>query len=104
MSVNFFVHGNIRLPAKLEKAIRCLVVTPNMHRVHHSAIAAETNSNYSIVFPYWNYLGRSFTPVNSVDHQHMAIGLDDCRGPRYLNILWLLALPFLGAKDRRIKP
>ncbi len=99
--VNFFVHTNVKLPKSLEKFLRLFFVTPDMHRIHHSAYEPHTNSNYSIVFPYWDYLGRSYTPVDAVDQENMPIGLLDCQGEKHRNIFWLLALPFIPEKKEQ---
>lgn len=95
VAIGFFVHTNIKLPAPLEKTIRFLIVTPNMHRIHHSITESQTNSNYSIVFPYWDYLGKTYTRVESVDQKNMIVGLEDCQGKKCHNFFWLIALPFL---------
>lgn len=103
ITINFFVHTNIKLPAAVEKTLRLLCVTPDMHRIHHSAHEPHTNSNYSIIFPYWDYLVRTYTPVASVNQATMTVGLLDCQGKKHLNIFWLLLLPFLPNKRQPSK-
>jgi len=98
--VNFFSHANIRLPGMPERIIRLIIVTPDMHRIHHAAERIHTDSNYSIVFPWWDYLGRTYTPVGSVDQKEMTVGLDDCQGKKHLNFFWLLAMPFIPARRK----
>ncbi len=97
--INYFVHTNIKLPVRAEKIMRSMFVTPNMHRIHHSAYEFHTNSNYSIIFPYWDYLWNTYTPVDAVDQKNMAVGLLDCQDKKHLNIFWLLVLPFIPKKQ-----
>lgn len=101
--VNFFAHGNIPLLPKVEKFIRVFCVTPDMHRIHHSAHMPRTNSNYGIIFPYWDYLGQSFTPSGSVDQKSMPLGLGECQGKKYTHLIWLLSLPFRGRDKQSVE-
>src|SRR5262249_57485704 len=55
-ATSLFNHGNVRLPARLDSILRWLVVTPDMHRIHHSILAEETNSNFGFNFPWWDRL------------------------------------------------
>lgn len=103
ITISFFVHTNIKLPAAVEKTLRLGVVTPDMHRIHHSTYEPYTNSNYGIIFPYWDYLARTYTPVASVNQATMTVGLLDCPGKKHLNVFWLLILPFLPKKRQRTK-
>lgn len=94
-----FNHGNVRLPVPVDAALRWLVVTPDMHRVHHSAIPLETNSNYGFNLPWWDYLCRTYRAQPSAGHLAMTIGLDRFRTPRDLRIDRMLLQPF--AADAR---
>jgi sterol desaturase/sphingolipid hydroxylase (fatty acid hydroxylase superfamily) len=91
-----FNHGNIRLPLKLDRALRFLVVTPDMHRVHHSVIIRETNSNYGFNLPWWDRLLGTYRNQPTEGHEGMTIGLSQFREPRRLTFPWLLVLPFIG--------
>lgn len=91
-----FNHGNIRLPLKLDRALRFLVVTPDMHRVHHSVIIRETNSNYGFNLPWWDRLFGTYRNQPTEGHEGMTIGLSQFREPGRLTFPWLLILPFIG--------
>ncbi len=94
--VSFLNHGNVRLPTGAERALRLLVVTPDMHRIHHSAEHAETNSNYSAVMPWWDRLFGTFTAQPRLGHEAIEFGVREAGGARAAAepSLWtLLALP-----------
>ena len=93
-----FNHGNIKLPPTLDRFIRVLLVTPDMHRVHHSVIVRETNSNYGFNFSVWDRLFGTYVAQPSKGHQDMVIGLSQFRDHRRLTLPWLLILPFVGEK------
>ena len=93
---SLFNHGNVRLPAALDRVLRWLVVTPDMHRVHHSAAAPETNSNFGFNFPWWDRLFGTYRAQPRLGHEAMTIGLDQFRDPARLALPRLLALPFVG--------
>lgn len=91
-----FNHGNIRLPLGIDKVLRLLVVTPDMHRVHHSVTIRETNSNFGFSFPWWDRLYGTYRPQPVAGHEGMTIGLAQFRDAKKLTLPWLLALPFIG--------
>ena len=91
-----FNHSNIRLPLRVDGILRLLIVTPDMHRVHHSVIIRETNSNYGFNFPWWDRLFGTYMDQPARGHEGMAIGLAQFRDPRQLNLFRLLALPLVG--------
>lgn len=91
-----FNHGNIRLPERADRLIRLLFVTPDMHRVHHSAIKRETNSNYGFNLSVWDRLFGTYRAQPQAGHDAMTIGLEQFRDPQRLTLPWLLALPFIG--------
>jgi sterol desaturase/sphingolipid hydroxylase (fatty acid hydroxylase superfamily) len=91
-----FNHGNIRLPLKLDRILRFLVVTPDMHRVHHSVIISETSSNYGFNLPWWDRLLGTYRNQPTEGHEGMTIGLSQFRDPGRLSFPWLLILPFIG--------
>ncbi|EGV16020.1 sterol desaturase family protein [Thiocapsa marina] len=84
-------HGNIRLPETWDRRLRILVVPPSMHRVHHSEIPVETNSNYGTIFSFWDRLLGSFRLRDDLDRIRFGIGYFD--GPRWQTPLQLLMLP-----------
>lgn len=91
-----FNHGNIKLPLKIDKVLRLLVVTPDMHRVHHSVTIRETNSNFGFNFPWWDRLMGTYRDQPAAGHEGMTIGLAQFRNPRRNVLHWMLALPFFG--------
>ena len=99
--VAMFNHSNIRLPLPLDALARLLIVTPDMHRVHHSAIPEETDSNYGFNFPFWDRLFGTYIPQPREGHSDMTIGLNEWQDERPLRLGWLLSVPFLGNSSRR---
>ncbi len=91
-----FNHGNVRLPARLERALRMLVVTPDMHRVHHSAAAPETNSNFGFNLSVWDRLFGTYRARPAAGHADMTIGLERFRAPRDQRLDRMLLQPFHG--------
>jgi len=91
-----FNHGNIRININADRLLRLLVVTPDMHRVHHSAKPDETNSNYGFNFPWWDRLLGTYKAQPEDNHLKMTIGLNQFRESRYLRFHWLLIQPFVG--------
>jgi len=91
-----FNHGNIRLPKVLDTALRYLVVTPDMHRVHHSVLKHETNSNYGFNISLWDRIFGSYHAQPDAGHQHMNIGLQQFQQQPTYGLLWMLKLPFVS--------
>lgn len=89
-----FNHANARLPDRLDRILRLVLVTPDMHRVHHSSWQPETDSNYGFNLPVWDRLFRTYRDQPRAGHEAMTIGLDDFRGPVTASLPWTLALPF----------
>jgi sterol desaturase/sphingolipid hydroxylase (fatty acid hydroxylase superfamily) len=93
-ATSLFNHGNVCLPAPFERVLRLFVVTPEMHRVHHSVIIRETNSNFGFNFPWWDRLLGTYRDQPAAGHEGMTIGLSHFRNPGELTLLHLLVLPF----------
>ena len=91
-----FNHGNIRLPPKIDRVLRFLVVTPDMHRVHHSELPREANTNFGFSLPWWDRLFGTYRDQPTEGHEGMIIGLRQFREPGRLTFPWLLILPFIG--------
>jgi sterol desaturase/sphingolipid hydroxylase (fatty acid hydroxylase superfamily) len=87
-----FHHSNLRLPLAWERRLNRIFVTPRMHGVHHSVVGLETNSNYSVIFSWWDRLNRSLTL--NVGQNHIVIGVPGYLLPKDNRILPMLALPF----------
>ena len=96
--MSMFNHANARLPLGLDRVLRLFVVTPDMHRVHHSSIPSETDSNYGFNFPFWDRVFGTYNDQPRLGHDGMEIGLREFRDGSSANLLWSLALPFRGPK------
>jgi sterol desaturase/sphingolipid hydroxylase (fatty acid hydroxylase superfamily) len=95
-ATSLFNHGNVRLPQPLDRVLRFFVVTPEMHRVHHSVIIRETTSNFGFNLPWWDRLLGTYRAQPAAGHEGMTIGLSHFRDPRQLTLFRLLVLPFKG--------
>jgi sterol desaturase/sphingolipid hydroxylase (fatty acid hydroxylase superfamily) len=92
-----FNHGNVRLPLGIDRVLRWLVVTPDMHRVHHSVEDDEANSNFGFNLPWWDRLFGTYRDQPRAGHEAMTIGIHKYREPK--QVAWLpgmLLLPFKG--------
>lgn len=94
-----FNHGNIRLPVKLDSVLRWLLVTPDMHRVHHSVIPSETNSNFGFALPWWDRLFGTYQDQPVEGHSGMTIGLEIFRDSKDLRLDQMLLQPFRGKSN-----
>ena len=90
-----FNHGNIYIPKKIDQILRCFVVTPDMHRVHHSIVPSETNTNFGFNFPWWDSLFGTYCAQPEKGHKGMVIGLNQFRDPKELHFHKMLIQPFL---------
>jgi sterol desaturase/sphingolipid hydroxylase (fatty acid hydroxylase superfamily) len=94
-----FNHGNIRMPLGLDKVLRLLIVTPDMHRVHHSVQDDETNSNFGFNLSIWDRIFGTYKAQPDLGHEKMIIGLDRFREPRDNTLPRMLVQPFIGNAD-----
>jgi sterol desaturase/sphingolipid hydroxylase (fatty acid hydroxylase superfamily) len=99
--VAMFNHGNIKIPLKVDRLLRIFVVTPDMHRVHHSVIIKESNSNFGFNLPWWDRLFGTYKAQPSKGHIEMTIGLAQFRNIKRLMFQHLLLLPFTGDTGRQ---
>jgi sterol desaturase/sphingolipid hydroxylase (fatty acid hydroxylase superfamily) len=95
-----FNHGNLRLPLWLDRWVRLLVVTPDMHRVHHSVVVRETNSNFGFNLSVWDRMFGTYRDQPEAGHDGMAIGVETIRDPAEQRLDRMLTQPFRGS-DRR---
>jgi sterol desaturase/sphingolipid hydroxylase (fatty acid hydroxylase superfamily) len=93
-----FNHSNVRLPLGLDRWLRLVVVTPDMHRVHHSIVPEETDSNYGFNLPWWDRLFRTYRDQPRAGHDGMTIGLAIFRDPREEYLHKMLLQPFKPGK------
>ena len=91
-----FNHGNIKISTKVDKWLRWFVVTPDMHRVHHSVIIRETNSNFGFNLSVWDRVFGTYWSQPYKGHTAMVIGLSQFRDEKKLTLPWLLILPLIG--------
>jgi sterol desaturase/sphingolipid hydroxylase (fatty acid hydroxylase superfamily) len=94
-----FNHGNLAIPESIDRLVRRLLVTPDMHRIHHSAIVHESNSNFSNLFPWWDHLFSTYRYEPQLGHESMTLGLEEVRTTKDVTLWRLLAMPFLSAKS-----
>lgn len=93
-ATSMFNHGNVRLPISIDRILRLFVVTPEMHRVHHSVLIKEFNSNFGFNLPWWDRLLGTYRAQPEAGHEGMTIGLAQHRDPNSLTLSHLLILPF----------
>lgn len=89
-----FNHANVRLPRRLDALLRLLIVTPDMHRVHHSWLRHETDSNYGFNLPWWDRLFGTYIAQPSAGHDGMTIGIEIFREPGEQRLDRMLTQPF----------
>ena len=89
-----FNHGNIRVPDAMDRWLRLFIVTPNMHRIHHSIITRETNSNFGFNLPWWDRLLGTYRAEPDRGQLGMEIGLKEYDDPGKLTLVALLIQPF----------
>ena len=88
-----FNHANLRLPERLDRALRLLLVTPDMHRVHHSVVPRETNSNFGFNLAVWDRIFGTYRAQPAAGHEAMTIGIGQFRDPRELRLDRMLTQP-----------
>lgn len=91
---SLFTHTNVALPRKLDAVLRLLIVTPDVHRVHHSHLSPETNSNFGFNLTVWDRLFHTWKEQPDRGHAAMDIGLPEYSGDRPTHLGWCLWLPF----------
>jgi sterol desaturase/sphingolipid hydroxylase (fatty acid hydroxylase superfamily) len=95
-ATSIFNHSNIRIPVGIDRILRWFVVTPDMHRVHHSILRRETNSNFGFNLPWWDRLLGTYRAQPAAGHAAMTIGIEQFRDPRELGLDRMLLQPFRG--------
>lgn len=92
-ATSMFNHSNVFIKLDTDQLLRLLVVTPDMHRVHHSVRIRETDSNYGFNFPWWDRIFGTYQAQPAAGHRHMRLGLANYRDPKWLQLPWMLAVP-----------
>lgn len=95
-ATSMFNHGNVRIPARIDRRLRWLTVTPDMHRVHHSIVAGETNSNFGFNLPWWDHFLGTYRDQPAAGHEGMTIGIEQFREARELWLDRMLLQPLRG--------
>lgn len=95
-ATSMFNHGNARIPVRLDHYLRWFVVTPDMHRVHHSVVVGETNSNFGFNLPWWDRLLGTYRDQPAAGHDGMTIGIEPFREARELWLDRMFLQPFRG--------
>jgi len=95
-ATSMFNHSNVSIPTNVDRVLRWIIVTPDMHRIHHSIIPRETNRNFGFNLPWWDRVLGTYLKDPSKGHEHMTIGLEQYRDPARLTWLRLVVLPFVG--------
>lgn len=92
-ATSMFNHSNLRIPAPADRIGRLLVVTPDMHRVHHSVLAHEANSNFGFNLPWWDRLLGTYRPQPEDGHERMTVGIREFRDQQELRLYHMLLQP-----------
>lgn len=96
-ATSMFNHANLALPPLVDRTLRTVLVTPDMHRVHHSVRREETNSNFGFNVPWWDRLFGSYRDQPQDGHAGMTIGLSQFQSTPRQGLVWMLLLPFTGS-------
>ncbi len=99
-ATSMFNHSNIRVAPDIDRVLRWFVVTPDMHRVHHSILRRETNSNFGFNLPWWDRLLGTYRAQPAAGHDAMTIGIEQFRDARELGLDRMLLQPFRGEAGR----
>ncbi|HET9843429.1 MAG TPA: sterol desaturase family protein [Gammaproteobacteria bacterium] len=101
---SMFVHSNTQLPPRIEKILRKLIVTPGMHRVHHSDIPQERDANFGIIFSFWDKMLGTYRAYSHMGDYKIIVGLEEFRDPKEKTLFAILLQPFYLQKKRKKKP
>ena len=97
---SMFNHSNIYIPSSIDRILRVLLVTPDMHRVHHSIILKEMNSNFGFTLSWWDQLFNTYRAQPAEGHEEMKIGYAPFFNKKGQQLWWLLAAPFMRGVTR----
>ena len=100
---SMFNHGNIYVPLGIDRILRLLVVTPDMHRVHHSVIGGESNKNFGFNLPWWDRIFGTYRNQPEAGHAGMTIGLTRFQDAKHPALHRMLAHPFIYNRDKKHK-
>ncbi len=95
-----FNHSNVQFPLALDKVLRWFIVTPDMHRIHHSCVQSEMDSNYGFSVSWWDRLFRTYTAEPQKPQAEFEVGLNAFRKPEQVGFLQMLVLPFKALRKK----
>jgi len=98
---SFFGHANASLPGWVEKPLRCVFVTPDMHRIHHSEEVEEQFTNFGDSLPWWDYLLRTYRAAPAAGEKGMIVGLKGYQNDASLGLTFMLTQPFLPERKEQ---
>jgi sterol desaturase/sphingolipid hydroxylase (fatty acid hydroxylase superfamily) len=98
-AITLFNHGNVKIPASLDRVLRWFVVTPDMHRIHHSIHIAETDSNFGFVLPWWDRMFGTYRAQPAAGQVRMVVGIESFRRDRDLWLDRLVLNPVVDERD-----
>jgi len=99
-ATSMFNHSNAQMPAAVDRVLRWFLVTPDMHRIHHSILPQETNRNFGFNLPWWDRLLGTYCATPEGGHKGMTLGLEQFRNSAHLTLTGILLLPFFGKPGR----
>jgi sterol desaturase/sphingolipid hydroxylase (fatty acid hydroxylase superfamily) len=102
-ATSLFNHSNLRLPHQFDRVLRLFIVTPDMHRVHHSSDPRETDRNFGFNFPWWDRLLQTYRDQPALGHEHMEVGLENFRESAERGLGAMLTQPFRGGAGPRAR-
>jgi sterol desaturase/sphingolipid hydroxylase (fatty acid hydroxylase superfamily) len=91
---NIFVHANISIPGWIDARLRGWLITPDMHRIHHSDDFSDQNTNFGVAFPWWDRLFGTYRQEPAGGHEYMGVGLPDVNVKQGVSLIAILAQPF----------
>ena len=103
-ATSLFNHSNVSMPPGVDRIVRLVLVTPDMHRVHHSIVRAETDSNFGFNLPWWDRLFGTYRREPQAGHDAMTIGLPVFRDEKELRLDRMLTQPFRGDRNSQGSP
>ena len=104
IGVAFFEHANVRMPGRMDRVLRLLFVTPDMHRIHHSQEIQEGESNFSNMFSFWDRLFGTYLDQPAAGHDGIVFGVAEFSERKHLTLPWMLVQPFLRQPQPVVQP
>jgi sterol desaturase/sphingolipid hydroxylase (fatty acid hydroxylase superfamily) len=99
-SITLFNHGNVRVPPSVDRVLRWFIVTPDMHRIHHSIHRAETDSNFGFILPWWDRMFGTYCAEPAAGQEHMVVGIESFRTKRDLWLDRLVTNPVIDDRPK----